>query len=102
MVPSIILGAVLLIAGTLFRYARIRRNYFLGYRTFHSMKNDTNWTFANKLMANLSLGIGAISTIAGLVTWHYGIDAKHVIYPTLALIVVSIAIVEIRLRKFEK
>ncbi len=102
MVPSVILGILLLAAGVLFRYARVRRNYFLGYRTFRSMKNDSNWDFANKEMAKLSLVVGSISTIAGFISWYLGIDPQHVIYFTLGLLFISITIVEIRLNKFDK
>jgi uncharacterized membrane protein len=101
MVPSVILGVLLLTAGIVFRYARIKRNYFLGYRTFRSMKNDANWDFANKEMAKYSLTIGLLSTISGLLFWYLGIAPKHIIYPTLGLIFISIVIVEIRLKRFE-
>ena len=103
MLPSVILGVLLLIAGVLFSYVRIRRNYFLGYRTFRSMKNDANWIFANKEMAKLSFVIGAVSTLTGFFFWLYDIDNNRlVIYATLGLVIISIIIVEVRLYKFDK
>jgi ABC-type Mn2+/Zn2+ transport system permease subunit len=66
------------------------------------MKNDANWTFANKEMAKFSLIIGCASTIAGILSWHFSINPKHVAYSTIGLILISIVIVETRLSKFDK
>jgi uncharacterized membrane protein len=102
MAASFILGIVLLIAGVFFRYACIRRNYFLGYRTFRSMKSDANWDFANRLMGKFSLMVGSLSMLAGALSWYFVFSPGCVIYLTLGLLLVSIAVVEVRLRQFEK
>lgn len=102
MVPSVILGVLLLVAGILFKFARIHRNFFLGYRTFRSMKSDANWNFANKEMAKYSLIIGSLSTVSGILSSYMGISPQHIIYPTLGLILICIVMVEIRLKKFEE
>lgn len=102
MLLSVILGILLLLAGIVFKYARIDRNYFFGYRTFRSMKNDANWSFANKEMAKYSLVLGSLSALSGILFWYLGIDPIHIIYPTTGLIFICIVIVEIRLKKFDE
>ena len=83
-------------------------NYLYGYRTKRSMKNDDTWRFANKYMGKLWTVMGLIlipvSAIASVFTLGKGKDTIGnacvvIIWVQLALLFISIFIVEKALKK---
>jgi uncharacterized membrane protein len=103
MVPSLILGFVLLSFGLILNYSPVSRNMFFGYRTNRSMKNDNNWAFANKMFAGHALVIGCIGTLVALSNSFFSLfNARFTIFGILGLVFISIIRIEIRLRAFDK
>lgn len=99
---SIIVGLSSLICGVLLKYMSFKRNYFLGYRTCRSLKNDDNWKFAQKEGGKYLIITGLFSISATLAFWYIGLNTNYLMYSTIGLIVISAVLVEIRLKKFEK
>ena len=49
------------------KYPPKKINYFIGYRTLQSMKNENNWNFANKYCGKAWIIIGIIMLIMTVV-----------------------------------
>lgn len=100
MFTNTVFGITLLLAGALMRFLRIRKNYFIGYRTPASMKDEASWSFANRLAATYMIVTGLLSTIGGLVNYYFNLVGYHIILVvTMGLIVMDIILIEISLRK---
>jgi len=104
MISAIILGGVLLVIGLILRFTKVNRNSLFGYRTYLSMKNDENWSFANKMFAKHAIGIGAICILVstGLLLSSVQLNSGYFIFFPLTLILFSIIMIESNLRKFDK
>ena len=73
-IVSIVVGSVLLIIGLILKYFNIRRNSLFGYRTFLSMKNDSNWVFANRIFARFAIIIGIVTLLVGTISFFTHIN----------------------------
>ena len=60
---SYYLGILIIIAGFIMRYGTGERPNSLGYKTWSSCKDSTNWIIANKYAGKLSIICGIIYTI---------------------------------------
>lgn len=60
---SYYLGILMIIVGLIIRYGTGERPNSLGYKTWTSCKNDTNWVITNKYAGKLSIICGAVYTI---------------------------------------
>lgn len=66
------------------------------------MKNDLNWKYANKVMATFSIVIGLLTVVGGSVLWLIdGNDNHIVVCAALVALLISIAIVELKLYRSE-
>ncbi len=102
MIPSMILGTVLLVIGLLLKFSSVKRNSFFGYRTFLSMKNEDNWNYANRTFARHSIIIGIISISVGGLSSLVPFINEYIIFALLTLLLVSIIRIEIKLKMFDK
>ncbi len=100
MFVNIVIGISLALAGALMRILRVRRNYFIGYRTPASMKDEKSWVFANKLAATYMIVVGLLSTLFGLVNHYLELASYHVvIIVTLGMLALAIILIEVSLKK---
>lgn len=60
---SYYLGILMIIVGLIMRYGAGEKNNPLGYKTWTSCKNGTNWAIANKYAGKLSIICGFAYTI---------------------------------------
>ena len=102
MIASIVIGVSLFLIGLVLKFSNVARNSLFGYRTFLSMKNDTNWAFANGKFARHSLAIGLLSIALGISSSLVSISDGLLIFVILTSLLISILIIEIGLRKFDK
>lgn len=66
------------------------------------MKNDLNWKYANKVMATFSIVIGLLTFLGGSVLWLMDeTENQVVVFAALIALLISIAIVELKLYRFE-
>lgn len=94
----------------MFKYPPKKINYFIGYRTFRSMKNENVWKFANHYCGKLWINIGITMLIITLLLCAF-IGFKIITFTdTLLLIVVfcevstmllSIFIVEKKIKNYK-
>ena len=61
---SYYLGILMIIAGLIMKYRTGERPNLLGYKTWTSYNNSTNWVIANKYVGKLCIACGFIYTIA--------------------------------------
>ena len=61
---------VLLIGFILQRWPPRRINWFYGFRTHYSMRNEENWHEGNRYYARIILGIGFISLCISLLCYY--------------------------------
>ena len=64
---NLLIPVIILILGLIFKNASTKINYIYGYRTVRSMKNQDTWEFANKYYGSISIKMGIIFTIIGLI-----------------------------------
>lgn len=92
-----------MVVGSLLRFVPIKKNYFFGYRTIRSMKNNESWKYANDTFANLSMVFGIISSVCGMMAYYSQIfDYKVIVIATLALVLLSVVYIEIKLYRRSK
>jgi len=61
------IGLLFILLGIILRLTYFNsKNYFFGYRTRLSMKNVSNWNFANKISAIYLIIIGICALLAGV------------------------------------
>jgi uncharacterized membrane protein len=102
MLPYLVAGLVILAIGLIIKYANVKRNYWLGYRTPRSMKSPTHWAFANQRMARHAIVVGTLSALTGILCWYYKVDSIYLMLFTLSLLLAAIVDIEIALYKFDK
>ena len=96
MLMSLALGTVFIIAGVmLFLFPPKEINGFYGYRTTSSMKNEWNWTAANRYCSQLLMIFGALLLLVAALTGHFAVTAIC----TLVSIVLIFVIIENKLKK---
>ena len=78
-------------------------NYLYGYRTRRSMKSDTTWQAANKLSANLMVGVGFATCLAQGIFYSVGMAFEAYVGWSSGVLVVlllaTIPVVEAHLKK---
>jgi uncharacterized membrane protein len=73
------------------------KNYFWGYRTFNSMKNDSSFHYANKLASKYFLVISILCLTLSLLLNHYNENVKIATFVFLILSIITFIIVERKL-----
>ena len=100
---------IIVVGYLMFKYPPKKINYVIGYRTLKSMKNIDNWNFANKYCGKLLIKMGLIMLLICLVmiilTFMKIIIFTEtillvVIFFQLALLILSIFIVENMLKNY--
>jgi len=88
-----ILGPFFLVIAFLFKaFPPKSINYLYGYRTTRSMKSDTAWHAANKLSANLMVGVGFATCLAQGILYATGMGfAAYVGWSSGVLVVLLLA-----------
>lgn len=107
--PFIILFTFLLAGLILYLFPPKKINRFYGYRTPRSMKNQTNWDYAQKLGAKYMMLFGGIIFIAqtsfGFLLSYLGIKQDLTIPFQLAimilLLILMLVLSERKLKQFE-
>lgn len=61
---------VLLIGFVLYRWPPKRANWFYGFRTHYSMRDEENWHEGNRFYARFILGIGFVSLFICLICYY--------------------------------
>lgn len=94
----------------MFKYPIKKINYFIGYRTFKSMKNQKVWNFANQYFGKLWIKIGIIKLCITLLLYIlYNLKILNytdtftfiVIFCEVSIMLLSIFIVENRIKNYK-
>ncbi len=81
MLSFVFFGAASFVIGLVLRSAKIKRNYFFGYRTFASMKSEASWSLANKTAGIQLVFIGVFSLLFGIACYTFNwLGAEFVIF----------------------
>ena len=83
-----IIPLIIILSGYLmFTYPPKKINYFIGYRTFKSMKNEKAWKFANQYCGKLWIKLGTMMFSITLLLSAF-ISFKHIVFTELLLLIV--------------
>lgn len=102
LIAGVVVGVLMLIVSLILKYGSVKRNYLFGYRTFRSLKNESNWIFANKKSSIYLFYLSFFSILLGILSILYGFDTKFVVLPVIVLLILIIMLVEIELYQFDK
>lgn len=98
---------ILLIGYLMYKYPPKKINFFVGYRTFSSMKNKEMWDFAHKYCGKVWMLLGLmmviLSSILYLLVWLKIISFTEnillvVVFAQIGMLLLSIFIVENKLK----
>lgn len=64
---NLLIPVAILVLGLIFRNVTTKINYIYGYRTVRSMKNQDTWDYANKYFGLISIRMGIVFSIIGLI-----------------------------------
>jgi len=90
---------ILLLSVVFFTYQPKKINYFLGYRTKNSLKNQKAWNYANKLASRLFLVLSVFMTLICFGFYKYKIDHYFILLPISIEIIIIYVVIENRLNK---
>lgn len=102
MISSLVVGGVLLLMGLILRFADVERNSLFGYRTFLAMKNEKNWHYANKTFGSHAIVISLLCFLLAFFAYYFNIHERYCVFVVMTLLLISIIIIEVGLRKFDK
>lgn len=105
MTPNILLftSVIFIICGLVLRYAKLKRNYFIGYRTPKALANEHTWEYSNSLFGKILIIYNTLTFIVATFEILYG-KVIHIFYILNFLIfiigiVFSIYLTETRLKQ---
>ncbi|MEO0273173.1 MAG: SdpI family protein [candidate division WOR-3 bacterium] len=84
------------------RYLPLKQNYFLGYRTFKTLRNREAWEVANKSFGKSMIAIGGLFLLMSIVSWAiFPIQFKRLMLGAFILVILAVIKTEIELRKIK-
>lgn len=102
MISSLVVGGVLLLMGLILRFSGVERNSLFGYRTFLAMKNERNWNYANKTFGIHAVVISLLCFLLGFFAYYFKIHERYCVFIVMTMLLTSIIIIEVGLKKFDK
>ena len=91
---------IILIGYLMNKYPPEKINYFIGYRTFNSMKNENNWKLANQYCGKLWFKIGLIMLIISILLFVLNLLKIITFTETMLSIIILIQIIPLLISIF--
>lgn len=91
---------IVLIGYLMNKYPSKKINYFIGYRTFNSMKNENNWKLANQYCGKLWFKIGLIMLIISILLFIFNLLKIITFTENMLSIIVLIQIIPLLISIF--
>ena len=93
-------GLIFMLAGIIMlKFPPEKINFYYGYRTKSSMKNQERWNFAQKYSSIESIKLGGILFLSAAIGFVYNPDEKTAVFLGLGLMIITAIILLIRVEK---
>ena len=96
LICDLLVPIILVIVGLImYKFPPKKINFFVGYRTNNSMKNDENWEFANKYSAKLLFICGCILFVLSLLVHIPFYNSSEDVLTVLSIVLCSLQCVSL-------